>query len=226
MRSRSGCSTTRHRRADAEKRELDSLARRAGASPCSRLVPDTATRAIARNKPRWGTSRHIAGDHRDRGLVCLRPQPLDHRRGQLDTRDSNAALAERYCHPGRPNRELARPTVPGERSQAFHGGADNLGREDAGTGRVIACSDIGISDLFLLHAAHDRRRHTRCVLSQTADPGTPGGEDVPHDLHRRSITGGMRDRRPAPSHFRSRPALRRKSTPARKSLRKGGRAQS
>jgi hypothetical protein len=71
----------------AEARDLLGLGEQVG----DRVVDEIDERVLARRQ----SSGHVADDHRDRRLVGLGAQLLDHRTGQLDAGDGHAEAGER-----------------------------------------------------------------------------------------------------------------------------------
>jgi hypothetical protein len=102
--------------------------------------------------------RHVACDHRERGLVHLGAQPVDHRDRQLDAGDRHAALAQRNGDATGPDGELERAPTTGELDEAIHGRTEHLGCVHPDARCVVARRGVGIPQVFLSQPVHDAHR--------------------------------------------------------------------
>jgi hypothetical protein len=107
---------------------------------------------------------HVPDDHRDRLLVDLAAQLLEHRAGQLDPGDLDPALGQRYGHAPGPDRELQRPTALGQLGQPVDRGSQHLGGEHPDAGSVVPPRRFRVPDVLLPHAAHHADRAPRRPL--------------------------------------------------------------
>ena len=113
-----------------------------------------------------GRRREVADRHADVVGSRLRPELVDHGRGELDAVDGNAPRRERQRDPPGADTELERGPVSGELGQGVDGGAEDLGGEHGRGRRVVPRRDRSVELIG---------RHTRLSRPRSSPPA-----ELPH----------------------------------------------
>ena len=101
--------------------------------------------------PRCAGGGHVPNDHRNPLRVDLAAELVDHRTGQLDAGDRNAALGQGNRDPTGSDCELQRSAVARILGQPVDRRPQHLGGEHANARGVVALGGIDVPNLLLAH---------------------------------------------------------------------------